>query len=342
MRIVFNYDYLLMERRVYLELKTNQIWLRIIGLCVVVIVSIISIFVGVQDVSILDIFSLTDIQKTVLLTTRLPRTISLILSGSTLAISGLVMQQLTQNKFVSPTTAGTMASARFGVIMSMILFTGATYFQRILFAFICATIGTFIFVLFLRSVKQNKSIMVPLVGMMFGNIISSISSYFALRYELVQNANSWLQGNFSLVTSDNFLLIFLAIPVLILIYIFAHYFTVMGLGKEMAVGLGISYNAIELFGIIVVALGTTSVLLTVGSIPFIGIVIPNLISLKAGDNFRKVLFSTALFGAIFTIVCDIFARTIIAPYELPISIVVGVFGSALFLFLILRGESDAS
>ena len=84
------------------------------------------------------------------------------------------MQQLTQNKFVSPTTAGTLSSARFGVIMSMVLFSGATYFQRILFAFASATIGTLIFALFLRTVKQNKSIMVPLVGMMFGNIISSI------------------------------------------------------------------------------------------------------------------------------------------------------------------------
>lgn len=338
MRIVFNYT----KGDLSLNVKTNQIWLRLAGIIIVILFSGISLFVGVQDLSLLDIFSLSDIQQTVLLTTRIPRTISLILSGATLSIAGLVMQQLTQNKFVSPTTAGTLSSTRFGVIMSMVLFSGATYFQRILFAFASATIGTLIFALFLRTVKQNKSIMVPLVGMMFGNIISSIGSYFALRYELVQNASSWLQGNFSLVTSDNFLLIFLSIPVLILIYMFAHYFTVMGLGREMAVELGISYNTIELIGIIIVALGTTSVLLTVGSIPFIGIIIPNLVSMKAGDNFRKVLFPTALFGSIFTIMCDILARTIIAPYELPISIVVGIVGSALFLFLILRGESSAA
>lgn len=252
------------------------------------------------------------------------------------------MQQLTQNKFVSPTTAGTLASARFGVIMAMILFAGATYFQRILFAFVSATIGTLIFVLFLRTVKHNKSIMVPLVGMMFGNIISSIGSYFALRYELVQNASSWLQGNFSLVTSDNYLLIFLAIPVFLFIYLFAHYFTVMGLGREMALELGISYNTIEIVAILVVALGTTSVLLTVGSIPFIGIIIPNLVSLKAGDNFKKILLPTALYGAIFTVTCDIIARLIIAPYELPISVVVGIIGSGIFLFLILKGERHAA
>lgn len=180
--------------------------------------------------------------------------------------------------------------------------------------------------------------MVPLVGMMFGNIVSSVGSYIALRYDLVQNANSWFQGNFSLVTSDNYQLIFLALPVFILIYLFAHYFTVMALGQEMATELGVSYRVIELVGILLVALGTTAVLLTVGSIPFIGIIVPNLISLKGGDNFQKMLLPTAIFGSVFTIVCDILARIVIAPYELPISVVVGILGSILFLFLLLRGE----
>lgn len=307
-----------------------------------IILAGLSLFVGVQDLSLSDLFSLNEIQRTVLVTTRIPRTISLVLSGATLSVAGLLMQNLTQNRFVSPTTAGTLASARFGVVMAMILFSGASYFQRILFAFASASIGTLIFILFLRTVKHNKSIMVPLVGMMFGNIISSIGSYFALRYDLVQNASSWLQGNFSLVTSDNFLLIFLAVPVFLLIYFFAHYFTVMGLGREMAVELGISYNTIEIFGILIVALGTTSVLLTVGSIPFVGIIIPNLVSMKTGDNFKKVLVPTALFGSIFTLVCDIIARVVIAPYELPISVVVGILGSGVFLILILKGERHAA
>lgn len=324
-----------------MHLKSTRYWLRLSGIFMLFFVAVASLFVGVQNLSIFDLFSLTNVQRLVLMTTRIPRTISLILSGSTLAIAGLVMQQLTQNKFVSPTTAGTLSSARFGVIMSMILLSSGTYFQKIIFAFLFSTLGTLIFVFSLRTLKHNKSIMIPLIGLMFGNVINSIGSYFALRYELVQNVSAWLQGNFSMITSDNYTLIFLAFPVLIFIYMFAHYFTVMGLGREMATQLGISYNTIEFVGILIVALGTTSVLLTVGSIPFVGIIVPNLISLKAGDNFKKILFPTALFGALFTILCDIFARVIIAPYELPISVVVGVIGSALFLFLILRGESNA-
>ena len=321
-----------------LDERRKPSYLPLIGIALVLVLSFISLFVGVHDLGVNHLLSLDDMQVKVLLATRLPRTISLVLAGATLSVAGLLMQKLTQNKFVSPTMAGTMASARFGAILSMVIFAGATYFQRILFAFVCASLGTLIFLLFLRTVKRNKSMMVPLVGMMFGNIVSSVGSYIALRYDLVQNANSWFQGNFSLVTSDNYQLIYLAVPVFILIYLFAHYFTVMALGQEMATELGVSYRLIELVGILIVALGTTAVLLTVGSIPFIGIIVPNLISLKGGDNFQKMLLPTAIFGSVFTIVCDILARIVIAPYELPISVVVGVSGSILFLFLLLRGE----
>lgn len=320
--------------------RTERIIQKLSALLILIAVAIVSMLVGVQDLSFQDLFSLSELQKTILFSTRIPRTISLILAGATLSVSGLLMQQLTQNKFVSPTTAGTMSSAQLGIIFAMILFSGEAFFQRIVFAFVFAMLGTSVFALFLRTIKRKNSIMVPLVGMMFGNIVGSIGTYFGLRYDIIQNATSWLQGNFALVTSENYQLIYLSIPVLILIYLFAHYFTVMGLGKDVATELGISYHVIEIFGIIIVALATTSVLLTVGSIPFIGIVIPNLISLKSGDNFKKILFPTAVFGALFVTTCDILARTIAFPYEIPVSVVVGVIGSILFLYLLLGGEKE--
>lgn len=301
-------------------------------------VALLSLLVGVQELHFFDLFQLTEIQRTILFTTRIPRTISLILAGATLSISGLLMQQLTQNKFVSPTTAGTMASARFGVIIAMILFNQATVFRQTIVAFVFATLGTLFFAAFLRTVKVKDSAMVPLVGIMFGNIIGSIGTYFALQYEIVQNASSWLQGNFSLISSGNYQLIFLSIPMVFIIYGFAHYFTIMGLGKEVAQELGVSYHTIEVVGIIAVALATSAVILTVGQISFIGIIIPNLISLKTGDNFRRVLFPTAMTGALFLLSMDIFARWVIFPYEVPVSVVVGVIGSVLFLYLLLRGE----
>ncbi|MCC5895087.1 MAG: iron chelate uptake ABC transporter family permease subunit [Alkalibacterium sp.] len=303
-------------------------------------ISVVSLFTGVQDISIRDIFQLTEVQKLVLVTTRIPRTISLILAGSTLAVSGLLMQQLTQNKFVSPTTAGTMASARLGIVVAMIYFSHTTLSQKTGVAFLFSLLGTFVFTLFIRTVKNKKAVMIPLVGLMFGNIVNSLSTYLAVQYEIVQNASSWMQGNFALISSNNYQLLFLSVPLFLIIYLLAHYFTIMGLGKDVSTELGIPYALLELIGITVVSLATSAIILTVGSIPFVGIVIPNLVSLSKGDHFGKILFPTAFFGALFLLFSDILSRTLIFPYEIPISLIIGVVGSVLFLFLLLRGESQ--
>lgn len=304
-----------------------------------VCISITSLFIGVQNLSIRDLFELTEIQRIVLMTTRIPRTISLILAGSTLAVSGLLMQQLTQNKFVSPTTAGTMASARLGIVVAMIFFSQSTLGQKTGLAFLFSLIGTFVFTLFIRTVKNKKAVMIPLVGLMYGNIVNSLSTYLAVQYEIVQNTSSWLQGNFALISSANYQLLFLSIPLFFIIYLLAHYFTIMGLGRDVSTELGIPYSVLELIGITVISLATSGIILTVGSIPFVGIVIPNLVSLKRGDHFGKILFPTAYFGALFLLFSDILSRTLIFPYEIPISVIIGVVGSVLFLYLLLRGES---
>lgn len=304
-----------------------------------VLFSLVSIFTGVQEVSFMNLFQLSEVQRLVLISTRIPRTISLILSGSTLAICGLLMQQLTQNKFVSPTTAGTMASARLGIVVSMIYFSQSSLAQKTGLAFAFSLTGTFIFILFIRTIKNKKAVMIPLVGLMFGNIINSLSSYLAIQFEVVQNTSSWLQGNFALISSSNYQLLFLSFPLFGVIYLLAHYFTVMGLGKDVSTELGIPYATLEIIGIALVALATSAIILTVGSIPFVGIVIPNLVSLKQGDHFGKILMPTAFFGALFLLFSDVLSRTIIYPYEIPISVIIGVIGSVLFLYLLLRGES---
>lgn len=317
----------------------SRLTLNILMLVSLAALATSSLFIGVQDLAFADIFQLTDIQKIILVTTRIPRTISLILAGGTLAVSGLLMQQLTQNKFVSPTTAGTMASARLGIVVAMIYFSHSSLGQKTGVAFLFSLIGTFIFTLFIQTVKNKKAFMIPLVGLMFGNIVNSLSTYLAVQYEIVQNASSWMQGNFALISSSNYQLLYLSIPLFFIIYLLAHYLTIMGLGKDVSTELGIPYVFLELIGISVVSLATSAIILTVGSIPFVGIVIPNLISLKKGDHFGKILFPTAFSGSLFLLFSDILSRTIIFPYEIPISVIIGVVGSVLFLFLLLRGES---
>ncbi|GEL66091.1 ABC transporter permease [Marinilactibacillus psychrotolerans] len=299
---------------------------------------LISLLVGAEDITFIELFSPNELQKIILFSLRIPRTLSLLLAGATLAVSGVLMQQLTQNKFVSPTTAGTMDSARLGIILSMILFNQSSLLHKTLFAFIFSIAGTLIFVSFLNSVKLKSSIMIPLVGLMYGNVVGAIGTFLAYQHDLIQNATAWLQGNFSLISSNNYQLIFLVFPLMIIIYLFSHYFSVMNLGKDQVTSLGVPFLILEILVIIIISIATSAVILTAGNVPFIGVIIPNLISMKQGDHFKKVLFPTAYFGGLFLVVCDIFARVIIAPYEVPVSLIVGIIGTGLFLFLLLKGE----
>src|SRR5690606_31817379 len=108
---------------------------------VLVILSFVSVFIGVSNVSPLDLFHLTEEQIQILLISRIPRLVSILIAGMSMAVAGLIMQQLSRNKFVSPTTAGTLDSARLGVLVSLMIFTAASPLQRITISFAFALVG---------------------------------------------------------------------------------------------------------------------------------------------------------------------------------------------------------
>ncbi|KAF1297903.1 iron ABC transporter permease [Enterococcus sp. JM4C] len=296
----------------------------------------ISLFVGVKDLTITDLFAGSVQQQLVFFATRIPRTISLLLAGSTLSVCGLIMQHLTQNKFVSPTTAGTMDSARLGILVVMLFLPNAPLSIRSFVAFLFAFLGTMVFLGLTKLLPARNQLMLPLIGVMFGNIVGSIATFFAYQFQLVQNMSSWLQGNFSVVMKGSYELLYLTIPLFIVIYLFAYQFTIVGFGEDLATNLGVNYRWMQIFGVGLVALASAVVLIMVGSIPFLGVIIPNLVSLIYGDNIKNTLPITAIAGSIFLLICDIIARVVIAPYEVPVSVVVGVLGSILFVILLTR------
>lgn len=311
-------------------------------LCIALfLLSCCSIFIGVIDLTPKDLLQLTDENTQILLLSRLPRLISLIIAGVSMSICGLIMQQLTRNKFVSPTTAGTMDSARLGVLVSMLLFTSASPIQKMIVAFIFALVGTFLFMKILDKIKFKDTIFIPLVGLMFGNIIGSITTFFAYKHDLIQNIGSWLHGDFSLIMKGRYELLYITIPFVILAYLFANKFTVAGMGEDFSKNLGLHYRKIVNIGLVIVALITTSVVLTVGVIPFLGLIVPNIVSIYRGDHLRKSLPETALLGAVFVLFCDIIGRIIIFPYEISVSVIVGVLGSVIFVYLLMRRRAYA-
>ncbi|EAJ3790411.1 ABC transporter permease, partial [Campylobacter coli] len=305
-------------------------------LILLVVFGIISLFIGVIRINLDDIFSLSTTQLEIILLTRIPRLIAILLTGMSLSICGLIMQQLTQNKFVSPTTAGTMDCAKFGILISLIFFTGASFFTQALIASIFALLGSFIFIQILRKIKLKDVIFVPLIGLMFGGIINAITTFFAYALNYIQNIQGWLQGSMANVMQGNYELLYISLPLFILAYFLAHKITIAGMGEDLALNLGVSYNTILFLGLIIVSIITSVVIVSIGVIPFLGLIIPNLVAIYRGDNLKKNLIYIALCGALFLLICDIISRLVIFPFEMPLSITTGVLGSLIFIFLLLK------
>ncbi|EJD5797973.1 ABC transporter permease [Campylobacter coli] len=310
-------------------------------LLILLVVFGISLFIGVIRINLDDIFSLSTTQLEIILLTRIPRLIAILLTGMSLSICGLIMQQLTQNKFVSPTTAGTMDCAKFGILISLIFFTGASFFTQALIASIFALLGSFIFIQILRKIKLKDVIFVPLIGLMFGGIINAITTFFAYALNYIQNIQGWLQGSMANVMQGNYELLYISLPLFILAYFLAHKITIAGMGEDLALNLGVSYNTILFLGLIIVSIITSVVIVSIGVIPFLGLIIPNLVAIYRGDNLKKNLIYIALCGALFLLICDIISRLVIFPFEMPLSITTGVLGSLIFIFLLLKRKTYA-
>ncbi|EIC9147851.1 ABC transporter permease [Campylobacter coli] len=310
-------------------------------LILLVVFGIISLFIGVIRINLDDIFSLSTTQLEIILLTRIPRLIAILLTGMSLSICGLIMQQLTQNKFVSPTTAGTMDCAKFGILISLIFFTGASFFTQTIIASVFALLGSFIFIQILRKIKLKDVIFVPLIGLMFGGIINAITTFFAYTLNYIQNIQGWLQGSMANVMQGNYELLYISLPLFILAYFLAHKITIAGMGEDLALNLGVSYNTILFLGLIIVSIITSVVIVSIGVIPFLGLIIPNLVAIYRGDNLKKNLIYIALCGALFLLICDIISRLVIFPFEMPLSITTGVLGSLIFIFLLLKRKTYA-
>ena len=317
------------------------LFLAILG---TIALAILSLFVGVSDVSFGALFSDTTESREVqvLLISRIPRTLAVILAGMSMAIAGLVMQIIVRNRFVEPSTAGTTESASLGFLVATIFVPGWPLMGKMLIAAAFALAGTALFLRILRAVPLRDVMLVPLVGIMLGGIIGAVTTFFAYRFELLPSLLAWNMGDFSGILRGRYELLWIGLVCAVLAYIAADRFTVAGMGKDFTTNLGLNYQRTMVMGLVIVSLVSAAVLVTAGSIPFLGLIIPNLVSLMVGDNMRRTVPWVAVMGAGFVLACDIFGRVIRYPYEIPISVVVGVIGSGIFLYLLLRTRRNAA
>lgn len=306
-----------------------------LGIAIVVILLIVSLFTGEYDV-----FG-GEFGAEFFQITRIPRTIALILAGAAMAMSGLVMQLITQNRFVEPTTTGTTEWAGLGLLLTMVVAPQSTIVQRMVVAVVFSFVGTMVFFLFLRKVSLRSSLVVPIIGIMLGAVVSALTMFVALYTNLLQSLSVWFQGSFTAVYKGQYEVLWIVLAVVVAVFVVADRLTVAGLGKQFATNVGVNYNRIVLVGTALIAVAAGVVTVVVGYLPFVGLIVPNVVSLFRGDDVRSNLPWVCVVGVGLITVCDLIGRTIISPFEVPVSVILGIVGAVVFVVLIVRGVKNA-
>lgn len=310
----------------------NKLWTKsfVLALLAVIGIGAISLFTGVYDIrGQADGWNMFFI-------TRVPRTAALMLTGAAMAMAGLVMQLITQNRLVEPTTTGTVEWAGLGLIFIYLFFPAPSLVLRMTGAIAFSFAGTMIFFLFLRRVRLRSSLIVPIIGMMLGAVISAIATFVGLVFRMSQNVETWFVGSFAQVQIGRYEYLWLIIIVSVLIFFYADRLTLAGLGEDVSKSLGLNYNRTVFIGTALISFAVGIVAAVIGNLPFLGLIVPNIVSMYRGDDLRSNLPWVCVLGMGTITVCDIISRVLIMPFEVPVSLILGTLGSAVFILILLR------
>ncbi|MFI2857342.1 ABC transporter permease [Paenibacillus sp. JSM ZJ436] len=310
----------------------NKIWSTpfVLAVITVLILGVISLFTGVYD-----IWGQEDGWEMFWIT-RVPRTIALMLTGAAMAMSGLVMQLVTQNRLVEPTTTGTIEWAGLGLLVVYVLIPAPTLVERMTGAILFSFVGTMVFFLFLRRVRLRSSLIVPIIGLMLGAVISAVSTFMGLFFQMLQVIEGWFVGSFAAVQAGRYEYLWIIVIITILIFIFANRLTLAGLGEDVATSLGLNYNRLIILANALIAAAVGIVAAVIGNLPFLGLIVPNIVSMFRGDDLRNNLPWVCVLGMGTIMLCDIISRTIIMPFEVPVSLILGTLGAVVFIAILLR------
>jgi iron complex transport system permease protein len=316
----------------------------ILLLVVSIIVSLSSGEVKISWLQLPEIISNKDsLEYTVLTKIRIPRLILSISVGGALSLSGAILQGIYRNPLVEPYTLGISGGAALGIAIAIVFgIQTLSYLVLPVFGFLGAIVTLFL-VYFLSIRKGGLSInSMLLIGVMVSFVASS-AMMFLMSITTTDNIQSivfWVMGS---LDESNVLLIkiafYTAVSGLILTTFFARSLNALRLGEVKAKHLGINTNITIKLLFLVASLLTGVAVSVAGVIGFVGLVIPHLVRLIIGNDYRIIIVSSFLGGAIFLILSDTLARTIISPNELPIGVITGFVGGLVFIVVLSRSKS---
>lgn len=310
-----------------------SVWLShvpiFLTLAAVLVLSGVSIFVGVGDIFANRVDSLH-----LVLASRLPRTFAVLLTGASLAVAGLVMQTLARNRFVDPMIAGTGQSAALGILAVTLYAPQSSLILKVLVGSLAAFIGTAVFLLLARRLPPTEPHLVPLFAIIYGGIVGAFTTAFAWHTDLLQFLDVWMNGEFSGVVRGRYETLWATAVLVISAWWVADRLTILSLGRETSIGLGLNYTIVLQIGLLIVSLIAGLTVATVGALPFVGLVVPALVSRITGDDVRRAIPLVAAGGAGLVLMSDLLGRIIRFPYEIPAGTILGVVGAIAFLAIL--------
>ena len=311
-------------------------WKRILIATLFIVLTLVSLRIGaLAEFTFGALFAGDELARTIFWESRVPRTVAIILTASGLSVAGLIMQVISRNRFMSPSTSGTTDAAALGLLLSFIFLQQQSSFVQTLFSFMFAFTSTFLFMSVINKLKIREVVYIPLLGMMYGGVISAITTVIAFRFEAMQMMAAINLGSFARI--GDFTTVYIVIVPLIFSVAYAARFSIIGMGEDFSKNLGVNYKRVVFLGLVSVALISASTFVAVGPLPFIGLVIPNMARSFYGDNLKKSIIDMMLFGSVFVLICDIFSRLIIHPREVNVSLTISIVGGIIFMFYLIRG-----
>ena len=276
---------------------------------------------------------------------RIPRTLLGFAVGGSLSLAGAILQGIYRNPLVEPYTLGISGGASLGV--TFVLVSGL-HLAHILILPIAGFIGAFVTIFLVYSLSiRNRELNVNrmlLIGVMISFISSSLMMFLMsiTSSENIQSIVYWMMG--SLNESNQALIsivVILSLLCLAVSYIFVMPLNALRLGEERAKHLGVNSNVIIRILFIITSLLTGAAISVAGVIGFVGLVIPHIVRLWVGSDYRIMLIASFLSGSTFLLICDVIARTVISPNELPIGVITGIVGGIVFIVLLTKSRKKS-
>lgn len=313
----------------------------ILSIGALILIMTASISIGVSDIGwrdILESFTAFDSSSTshvIIRDLRIPRILAAALVGAFLAVSGVIMQALTLNPLASPSIMGVTSGSAFMMAVAFAFYPQSNYWQLILWSFAGAGLGTgMVFLIGSFSKRGLTPVKLALAGAAVSALLQSLSTIIAIHFNVARDISFWFAGGVAGVRMESVRVIgILAFAGLIAAFALSRSLTILGLGEEMAKGLGIRIGWIKFISVLVVLILTGAAVSIAGTVGFIGLVIPHIAKKVMGMNYRWVIPGSAVFGAGLLVLADMAARTINPPYETPVGALTALIGVPFFLFL---------